>query len=158
MIEVFRNGIKPSHDCIRLDDNIATIRSGWYNTNYKNPNLGVSLNNCMNGCQIEIGSETKATILFSVGEKDNDLYVIILNLQTNLRTTYILKKDASTVEVETEKYNPKIPFFYGKKGLDPIPKEDLYKTFFSHFKLGVGPLGYRTRYNRDRNKWGFITK
>lgn len=156
MIEVFRNGISSSHECIRLDDKVANIRNGWYNTNYKKSDLGVSFGYCINGCQIEIGSETKATILFSVGLKDNDLYVIVFNLITNLKTTYILKNGVSTVEVETEKYNPKIPFFYGKKTLDSIPKEDLYKTFFGHFKLGVGPLGWRSRYNRDRNKWGFI--
>jgi len=156
MIEVFRNGINASYETVRFEDKVANIKSGWYGTSYKSFDLGVSFSQIHTGCQIEIGSETKPTILFSVGLKDNDLYVVVLNLQTNLRTTYLLKKDTSTVEVETYKYNPKIPFFYGKKSLDSIPKEDLYKTFFSYFKLGVGRLGYRARYSRNSNKWGFI--
>jgi hypothetical protein len=156
MFQVFRNGINTSYECVRLGEQVANIKSGWYGTNYKKPDLGVSFSQSLTGCQIQIGSETKATILFSVGLKDNDLYVVVLNLETNLRTTYLLKKDADSVLVETEKYNPKIPFFYGKKSLDPIPKEDLYKTFFSHLKLGVGRLGYRARYSRNSNQWGFI--
>ncbi len=156
MIEVFRNGIDVRYACIRFEDKVANIKTGWYDTTYKKPDLGVSFAQNRNGCQIEIGSETKPTILFSVGEKDSDLYVVILDLEKNLRTTYILKNGAVSVEVETEKYNPKIPFFYGKKNLDPIPKEDLYKTFFSHFKLGVGRLGYRARYSRNSNQWGII--
>ncbi len=150
MIEVFRNGI--GYDCVRFEDKVANIKTGWYGNS---PGFGVSFSQIHTGCQLEIGSETKPTILFSVGEKDNDLYVIVLDLEKNLKTTYILKKDVDTVEVETEKYNSKIPFFYGKKTLDPIPKEDLYKTFFGHFKLGVGPLGYAVRY-KYRNRWGFI--
>jgi hypothetical protein len=150
MIEVFRNGI--GYDCVRFEDKVANIKTGWYGNS---PGFGVSFSEIHTGCQLEIGSETKPTILFSVGEKDNDLYVIVLDFEKNLKTTYILKKDVDTVEVETEKYNPKIPFFYGKKTLDSIPKEDLYKTFFSHLKLGVGPLGYGVRY-KYRNRWGFI--
>lgn len=155
MIEVFRKGIHP--ECIRLDDKIAYIRSSWYRiSNYSNIDLGLPLKDVLKGCQIEVRSELKASLLFNVGLKDKDLYVIVFDLKKNLKTTYILKNGASIVEVETEKYNPKIPFFYGKSNLDPIPKEDLYKTFFSHFKLGVGPIGWDSRYNSYGKKWGFI--
>jgi hypothetical protein len=155
MIEVFRNGIGDRG--IRLDGKSAHIRNSWYAiANYSGDDLGLPLTNVIKGLQIEVGSKLKASLLFTVGLKDNDLYVVVLDLEKNLRTTYILKKDAASVEVETEKYNPKIPFFYGKKNLDPIPKEDLYKTFFGHFKLGVGPVGWRGRYDFYGKKWGYF--
>jgi len=155
MIEVFRNGIV--YESIRLEGKMAHIRNSWYAiANYSGEDLGLPLTNVIKGLQIEVGSKLKASLLFTVGLKDTDLYVIVLDLEKNLRTTYLLKKDVSTVLVETEKFNPKIPFFYGKRNLEPIPKEDLYKTFFGHFKLGVGPVGWRDRYDRYGKKWGYI--
>ena len=154
MIEVFNKGIHL--DTVKFEDKVANIK-GWYDiSNYNKQDLGLSLTNAIKGCQIALDTESKASLLFTIGYKDSDFYVIVLDLEKNLKTTYLLKTGADSVLVETEKFNPKIPFFYGKANLDPIPKEDLYKTFFNHLKLGVGQLGWRARFG-NKKKWGYIT-
>ena len=120
---------------LTLDDKRAVFRTNRYAniSNFDAKDLGVELIGNLMWHQIAEGASRKASKVFSLGFKDQSLYLIILDFAGKLKTTYILKDDAECASVETHKYDSKIKCFFLRKELeDKIPRADLVKTFFNH--------------------------
>jgi len=120
---------------LSLDDKRAVFRTNRYAniSNFDAKDLGVDLIGNLMWHQIAVGASRKASKVFSLGFKDQSLYLIVLDFAKKLKTTYILKDDAEFASVETHKYDPKIKCFFLRKELeDKIPRADLVKTFFNH--------------------------
>lgn len=116
-----------------FDGKTAMFSSNRYASisNFNGNDLGVELQENFMKHQIAEGATRKASKVFSLGFKDQSLYLILLDFAGKLKTTYILKDDAEFATVETHKYDPKIKHFYLRKELeDKIPRSELVKTFF----------------------------